>query len=259
MKTINKIKTESVEKLTDNLKTLSDFELKPYFEFEREDINSIFRDVMEYVEGGSLEIPDENYSSFDNQIIFIRDELGGYEKSDFENSKLIYTLFKLTPFEANDERIWVRLTHDLCRKYVINRWFKNGVKSRDVIKDRYFFSGRAQNTRVRNAISRLWWIAHLTVQTNTENEEQMWKFTKAVCETQEIIVSLFERRLVTYENVRFGFLEFYLENPNLFRINKGKKIQSLMRDLNNFGGVSILSLMPKDDIKDLIQKLLIQD
>jgi hypothetical protein len=252
---IKKITTETCEDLLVNLKNLNNAELKPYFEFEKEDNNPTFRNKMKFVDGGQIDIPDSFYTAFDNQINFIRDSSGGFEKSDFENAKLLYEILNLTPLEANDERIWIRLTHDQCRKYVIERWFKNGKKSKDVIIDRYFFGGRAQSTRVRNAISRLWWIAHLTIQPQFNDEENRWKFTKAVCDYQEIIVSLFERRLVTYENVRFGFLEFYMENPQFFIQNKGKKIQQLLRDLNNFGGVAILSLMSKESVKELLNRL----
>jgi hypothetical protein len=254
MTTIKKITTASCENLLSNLKNSDIKDLKQYFEFDKDD--TIFRNMMKFVEGGHIQIPDSQYTSFSNQIDFIRDENDGYVKSDFENAKLIYNLLPITPLEANDERIWIRLAHDHCRKYVIDRWFKNGEKSKKVIEDRYFFGGRAQNTRVRNAISRLWWIAHLTIQPQFDDELNKWKYTKAVCDYQEIIVSLFERKLATYANVRFGFLEFYLENPHLFVQNKGKKIQQLIRDLNNFGGVTILSLMSKDDIKNILNNLM---
>ena len=40
--------------------------------------------------------------------------------------------------------------------------------------------------------------------------------------------------------------EFYLENKEtIWKFKKVKKIQALLKDINNYGGVSLLSLMEK--------------
>jgi hypothetical protein len=212
---------------------------------------------MDLVATGNYEIEDKYFSSLDFQLKLIDDNSGNY---DFENCKIIYEIFKdLTPSDANDERLWVRLTHDHCHKYIVKRWMtaSNGkIKSKDVIKERFFFKGRSQNARVRNGISRLWWIAFLTIQHNEINEEERWKYTKAICESQDFITSILERTLGTYQNVRFAILEYYIENKESFGNSKSKKIQKLIRDLNNFGGVNLLPLMTKEDVKLIIQKLM---
>ena len=128
------------------------------------------------------------------------------------------------------------------------------MKSEKVIEERFFFKGRSQSARVRNGISRLWWIAHLTVQNDEENLENKWRYTRAICESQDFITSLFERSIGSYENIRFGVLEFYLENPDYFAVEKSKKIQKMLRDLNNYGGVSLLSLLSKEEIKDILSR-----
>ena len=77
--------------------------------------------------------------------------------------------------------------------------------------------------------------------------------TKAIFEQQDLQVSLLERTMGSYENVRTAFLEFYLQNKD--KMN-GKMIQDLSRDLNNSGGVFILSLLSKDEVKQRLKQLL---
>jgi ATP-dependent DNA helicase RecQ len=79
------------------------------------------------------------------------------------------------------------------------------------------------------------------------------ELTKAIFEQQDLQVSLLERTMGSYENVRTAFLEFYLQNKD--KMN-GKMIQDLSRDLNNSGGVFILSLLSKDDVKQRLKQLL---
>ena len=129
-------------------------------------------------------------------------------------------------------------------------------KSKDTIIERFFFTGRSQSARVRNGIARLWWIAYLTVQNEETDEDKKWIYTKAICESQDFITSILERTMGTYPNVRFGVLEYYLENKLAFGSSKSKKIQQILRDLNNYGGVNLLSLMSKSQVKEVCSKLL---
>ena len=202
---------------------------------------------MGLVEQGSYNI-DEKFEGYDSRINLKIDNSGIY---DFENAKLIFEALEgLTPIDANDERLWVRLTHEHCHKYMVERWMK-GKEERTLknISERFFLSGSGQQARVRNGIARLWWIAYLTVQQSEEDEENKWKYTKIMCESQDFIASILERTMGTYPNVRFGVLEYYIENKEAFENSKSKKIQQILRDLNNFGGVTLLPLLSKKEVK----------
>jgi hypothetical protein len=207
---------------------------------------------LEKVKGHSFTIDDNLI--INNQLNLKADEQGIY---DFENAKTIYEMFNppLTPFEANDERLWVRLTHDQGHKYMVKRWMNKKEKGQKVIQERFFFTGRSQSARIRNGISRLWWLAHLTLQPDEAIEENKWKYTKVVCESQDLITSLFERSIGSYENVRWGVLEFYLENEAHFENERSLKIKKMMRDLNNYGGVTLISLLTKDEVKTILDNL----
>jgi hypothetical protein len=124
---------------------------------------------------------------------------------------------------------------------------------KDSVIDRFFYEGNSIVARSRNAISRLWWTAHLTVNNNTESEEIKWALTKIIFSTQDIQVSLLERKLGLYENIRTPFLEFYEENKLVIN---SKKIQQIIRELNNYGGVISLTELSSDEVKSLIQKFI---
>jgi hypothetical protein len=174
-------------------------------------------------------------------------------KNDFENSKLIYSAFDmLTPSDADDARLWVYLTHVTFYNYTKVRWTSKSTNA-DVLTDRFFYQGTGRGTRTKNAISRLWWTAHLTVRKNETDVEKKWELTKAIFSNQDLQVSLLERAMGSYENVRTSFLEFYIANKS--KIN-GKKIQLLARDLNNSGGVYLLTLLSKNEITKKLEKLL---
>jgi hypothetical protein len=39
-------------------------------------------------------------------------------------------------------------------------------------------------------------------------------------------------------------------------MRRSKKIQALLKDINNYGGVSLLSLMEKEEVKELVSELI---
>ena len=207
------------------------------------------------IEGGGFHLQDRLFDS-ENQLKL---ETSNGSADDFINSKIIYEAFQeLTPLEANDKRLWVRLTHDHCHKYAVNRWSEIGMTS-EVVIDRFFYEGIGQRARLHNAVSRLWWIAHLTVDKDAETDELKWRFTKAACEKQDFITSIFERTMGSYENVRFAILEYYIENPSAFSGHTTKKIKSLAKHINNYGGVTLLPLMTKEQVRGLCARFLPTD
>ena len=165
---------------------------------------------------------------------------------DFVNSKILYESLPITPLEANDPRLWVYLSHIGFFNYAVSRWGGESL-SFDTIIDRFFFYGiNSRITRTRNAISRLWWTAHMTVREEfSDDNDKKWEFTKTIFELQDLQVSLLERDFGSYQNVLHGFLEFYISNSS--ELN-GKKIQLLAKFLNNYGGAVSLSNLSKEDV-----------
>ena len=109
---IKKLKKASCEQLYSNLKNNLSSVKNNYIEHGSEFIP--LSNGMERVESGAYDIDDSFYNHRFGQIILKTDGKGTY---DFENAKIIYELFKdMSPMDANDERIWIRLTHDHFHK-----------------------------------------------------------------------------------------------------------------------------------------------
>jgi hypothetical protein len=253
---IKKLKESSCEKLFNDMNNadLNDNLSKSYSEHKILDFKSLTQG-LDRIDGASFDVDDRFFSSYD-QLNLNTDGNGTY---DFENAKIIFELFNdLSPSDANDERLWTRLTHDHCHKYVVERWMKSSSAKdkKTQIKERFFFRGDSKAARVRNGIARLWWIAYLTVNLNTKDDKEKWALTEAIFESQDFVTSILERDLGTYTNVRSGILEFYLDNKDLFKNEKGKKIQRLVKDINNYGGVSLLALLNKTQVKNIISELM---
>jgi hypothetical protein len=173
---------------------------------------------------------------------------------DFVNSKILYESLPITPLEANDPRLWVYLSHIGLFNYAVSRWGGNNLSYETIIV-RFFFEGvNSRATRTKNVISRLWWTAHMTVREEFEEDnDKKWELTKAIFESQDLQVSLLERDLGSYKNLLHSFLEFYIQRKS--ELN-AKKIQQLVKFLNNYGGAVSLPNLSKDDVFEALSKYL---
>lgn len=93
------------------------------------------------------------------ELIYVK----GSVDEDLKNSIIVYEALEgMTPAIAMDERVWVRLTHIECLDYSRKRWLRieDQEKLEGDITKHMFASGR-DKIRDDNAISRLWWNAHI--------------------------------------------------------------------------------------------------
>jgi len=231
-----KLNQESVDNLYNNIKTNYD-----QVKFKYIDDHSI---------GFNIEIDNLNFVNGSINVHEIKLIENSDPNSDFHNAKIIYTSLseKFTAEDADDERLWAYLTHFIFFKYSQIRWIKENT-SKETIEDRFFYKGNGRVARTRNAIARIWWIPFLTFNPNGNSEEEKWKYTKAAFSTQEVIVSLFERTMGSYQNIRTIFLEYIINNNP-----QSKEIQYLARKLNNLGGVLMLPYLDNQKINEILSQ-----
>lgn len=190
-----------------------------------------------------------NYLNQELQLTIPDDfELNSNAESDLENSIKIFELFKsLDLIQANDRRFWVTLTHTRFFDYSSRRWFSEALSDKQILR-RYHFEGVSLEARMRNSISRLWWAARITYDSSKTDP---YELTRLLWSKQDIYQNLVERSYGTYESVVKGFLEFYSENLNL----KEDQLRRLFTALNSIGGVKILSVHSKEEIKEILKNL----
>ncbi|SRR6266536_570202 len=165
-------------------------------------------------------------------------------EKDLENSiKIFEGLKNIELLQANDRRLWVTLTHTTFFEYSKERWINDENSDKKIVR-RFHFEGASLEARMRNSISRLWWSAKVTYD---ESREDKYELTKLLWSKQDIYQNLVERSYGTYESVIKGFLEFYSENNNL----KEVQLRQLFTALNSIGGVKVLSIHSKEEIKNI--------
>jgi len=121
---------------------------------------------------------------------------------DAENAILVYQyLGSLTRTQAADSRLWVTLAHTTFFEYVKARWGADRAELRTAVL-RHWFPPRGQSKAAlrTQAISRLWWAAHLTHAPWKASPEldifkaaDEFRFTRILFRQQQIYFDLIER------------------------------------------------------------------
>lgn len=117
----------------------------------------------------------------------------------------------LTTVEASDRRLWAYMTHGPYLDYCRERFPEFKEESANYIRDHWFFGrGRLR----RNALSRLWWAAQLTVcpwQADPELEfltkEDQFYYTRVLTKVQDIYQGIVERDFGRSLKVRILLLD----------------------------------------------------
>ena len=94
---------------------------------------------------------------------------------DLENAiRMHKALPSLTPVQAQDPRLWTRLTHVELWEYMRARWpvekYLEPEPNLSPIRDRYFVAVKPHSrSLVHNGASRLWWAAKMTCDPDRDN------------------------------------------------------------------------------------------
>ncbi|MFW6026757.1 MAG: DUF6339 family protein [Candidatus Woesearchaeota archaeon] len=176
---------------------------------------------------------------------------------DYENIKKIYNNLKnLDITLASDERFWAYLTHNVFWKYMKTRWpkaedyFKKEKVNKAVsyLKSRYFFGNHSKSRQlVRNGISRLWWAGYLTYD---ESFEDPYTLTKILTENQDMMLQFLETAFCRNKDIARAVLKVFNNLDKKYR--KGSYIKKIIPHLNRIGGVSVLDILDKEKLEDII-------
>jgi hypothetical protein len=182
------------------------------------------------------------------------------DRKDIENTMRVHrALHFLTPLQAHDPRLWTRLTHVECWKYMRKRWpverfGKDKGKMERFILSRYFVAQNQSRALLRNGLARLWWYGHVTHDAERQNP---YELTGVLLHTLDIAQQIMERNFGRIEHVRTGFLEFLLRNSRKL-LGHGTKKRDLIRKLaiylNLHGGVTLLDALDKAAVTGFLEE-----
>lgn len=237
------------------MKTANKIELKV---FQQSYIDKIYRETVSTnnFENYKLDrFPYEEKFPRGSTAIFISDDLViDNDKSDFENSKLIYEELKsLNETQASDERFWVYLTHVTFWKYMRERWaMEKPAEGKEVgrLKDRYFLRNINIESLTRNGISRLWWFSHLTYD---EKRSNPYELTEVLLSRADLSTGIVERGFGSNKNIRTALLEFLKDNPEISK--NEDKTREIYKGLNLVGGVRNLPFLEVSELKEVLEQV----
>lgn len=181
---------------------------------------------------------------------------------DLENTKIVFNAFpNLTPLQARDPRLWTRLTHVECWKYMRKRWdvtrqTGDDAKKQRYILEHYFVRQNQSRMLLRNGIARLWWYGYLTHDPRRTNP---FELTEVLLSSLDIAQQVLERNMGRAHSIRIGFLDFLRKNNARLGRNsdqRRKRIRELAKALNLQGGVTVLDCLTNQDVEEFLQKLL---
>ncbi|MEI9917363.1 MAG: DUF6339 family protein [Bacteroidota bacterium] len=224
--------------------------------FKASYVDRLFRDVMATNNFDNYALNtfpfEENYPIGGTGIFVSKDFHLNPEKTDFENSQVLFEeLVDLTPTQASDERLWTYLTHVFFWSYMIHRWpIEPKERPLGRIRDRYFLRGKGIESLTRNGISRLWWLAHISYDSNRHDR---YELTKVLFSRADLMVGIGERAIGCNLEIVKGLLEFLKDNPQI--LISEDKTRKVIRSLNLVGGVKSLALLGKDRTKITLEEI----
>jgi hypothetical protein len=205
-------------------------------DFLKDHVTSVISTRISVPRGIELQNPDEgNRYDLDNSII------------------LHQSLPGLSPVQARDPRLWTYLAHVDCWGYMQARW-GDVSKGLNYIKEHYFVASDASRALSRHGIARLWWYGHLSFD---ESRSNPYELTAVLLDKLDITQTVLERSLGRNRVVRLTFLEFLLENNDLF-LKSGDRgrlaVRALAKSLNLHGGDCLLDALRREDIRAVFNK-----
>ncbi len=172
---------------------------------------------------------------------------GPDEQLDLINARMLYdSLRDLTPLQATNARLWSFLAHETYYSYAVKRWSggKNWIKER-------MFCGSSPSTRTleRNAISRLWWFAHLTYD---ESSSDPYHLTKTLLTRQQVCMDLLDYSYTYDKTITLGLLEGLADFIDEIEPDGITKVwRSCVQYVNLYGASFCLDALDRDAIGDL--------
>lgn len=185
---------------------------------------------------GSLSIPPANDSAR---------HMGDGCCLDFYNS-----MSEMTPRTAIDPMILTYINHLHIHEYCVSRWeFKPESAKMDRFINNHWFDTRHRYLAMMNTAGRLWWMAHMAVQTA--------KFSDGRLTPHEIIKKFvngteYYNRSLQFEVLRnpallAEFILILIDNPGL----SIKRYRSMIMAVNRECGARLLDALSRDELKRL--------
>ena len=155
-------------------------------------------------------------------------------------------LQELSPSLANEERIWVRLSHVEAFSYSRDRWL-NGLEGTQAVADSvrlHLFARTQTGLRDDHAISRLWWNAYIARHCYPHNPDRGLELLLTRADVRSNLVERIwltgRRRLAT------GVFRSMEADPHV--LSSERSFREFMKAVNLLGGGIVFEAMADGEI-----------
>lgn len=181
---------------------------------------------------------------------------GSLEYYDVENCLAVREyLQNLTPYDARDQRLWCYLTHTVFLDYARARWPIPTDDDKAVSHiQTHFFARTHRQVERDNAVSRLWWMAHLCERAHGVPQKAT---LEAFLYRSDVRANIIERPTVAQSTQVFtvilkGLVQSFSTNQALFKRSIFRKV---MVELNSIGGFKLLDALPASELDRLFNEI----
>lgn len=173
-------------------------------------------------------------------------------ETDLKDTLVVADVLKdLSPSLANEERIWVRLSHVEAFGYSKRRWLSGGMSDDAVLGsvEKHFFARTQTRRRDDHALSRLWWNGYIARHCYPENPSRALELLLTRADVRSNIVERIwltgRRKLAGGVFRAMDNLPFVLESEASFR--------EFMKTVNLLGGGIVFEAMADSAVDDFLK------
>ena len=178
-------------------------------------------------------------------------QCGADASLDAENAIRLHRALrgKLNAVQATDRRLWIALAHTSFYSYMVSRWpvenRLNDKGTNGTVTDRYFMS----RGFFRNGISRLYWIAEMTVDDTLDDP---YEYTRYFIGNQDLINQVDGQAYCRNREILISCLKRLKASEPLSESQRRLFFQSLCKR----GGVTVLDALSTENMAELCEKVL---
>jgi hypothetical protein len=173
---------------------------------------------------------------------------------DFVSAVALYEAYpNISLIQASDRAFWIYLAHTDLFQYVQNRFSKvkeDDFNNAQYILDHWFFAGGM----LMQSLSGLWWMVHISIDELASGDEK-YKYTQTIFRDYTLRTNFAQYSLARHKEAVFGYLQFIMDNPELFSTFFKVKNRFVTKYFNKVGGARLLSTLPREYFYEELQKI----
>lgn len=171
---------------------------------------------------------------------------------DLKSAIAIYEAYKdITPLFAQQDDLWVYLTHVDLFEYVKKRWPIKGEDNEKQVSDIQNHWFRNPTKFLRTTFAGYWWQVFLT---KDEERDNPYELTEVFFNSsQEFFARFSETALIRHKEAMIGILEFIKDHPELSGTGFDPKGQYIYRLFNSLGGYKLLSGLDRTYFRKILE------